>query len=208
MFFFLQVLRTIIGVPTIPPSASISSNMDGYMHSDSPITSPQSLPRSTTTDSLMQGRHWHVLNWTPWQTGIAFAYRGRTLLVIKQVGREACDRELPKAGHFLEYKYRIEVHIYMHEWQKLIGDLMVLGELESPPEDFEHLPGLATKLLVMVTSHVHGLAQEFFCGMLISPSRGEPQFITYLPCWKCYAKIEASNPEGLILANATIIIAK
>lgn len=126
--------------------------------------------------------------WIPWRTGMAFAYRGHTLMVMRQVSSESCDIELPYTAHLLQHKYRIEVHVYTNEWIKLITELLDVSTV-----NLECIPGLATKLLVMVTSHLHGLTHNFFADMLISSSNTQT---TFMPCWKCYAKIGSSNPQG------------
>ena len=137
-----------------------------------------------------------ILNWTPWKTGMAFSYRGRTLLVMKQVSNIPSDEFLDKwemKAHLLKSKYRIEIHIYTNEWITLSNELMELNSQEN----FECIPGLATKLLVMITGHVKALALSWFPGMLIFPSGRT--FVTYVPCWKCYAEIGSAIFFGKVV---------
>ena len=53
------------------------------------------------------------------------------------------------------------------------------------------IPGLATKLLVMLTNHVKTLATGYFTGMLSLPQPGV--FSSYIPCWKCFAEIGSAK---------------
>ena len=143
-----------------------------------------------------------ILNWTPWKTGIAFAHRGRTLLVMKQVTNQPSDEFLKAWGtsvHLLKSEYRIEIHIYTNEWVTLCVELM---DLNLPSFPLDNMSGLATKLLVMLTGHVKTLATTFFAGML-SLLRGG-MFSSYVPCWKCFAEI--GSPKDLCAGEAFHLI--
>ncbi len=117
-------------------------------------------------------------------------------MVMRQVSNEPCDEFTSRWDFKISLepaKYRIEVHIYTNEWVSLTNELLELNSQHSLPLDnFERIPGLATKLLIMVTGHVKDLALSWFPGML----KGSPSqpFVTYLPCWKCYAEIGSPKP--------------
>jgi hypothetical protein len=120
-------------------------------------------------------------------------------MAMKQEVNEPCEGFLDawqmKLKSILHSKIRIEIHIYTNEWVSLTNELL---ELNSHNFSFEGLPGLATKLLVMLTGHVKALAMDWFPGMLLSPSAAASSseaFITYVPCWKCYAEI--GTPRSL-----------
>ncbi len=141
------------------------------------------------------------LDWTPWKTGIVYKCRGRTLLLIKQ---EICSRPVDVPPEIIELypnltgEYRIEVHIYTNEWVKLANDLSEQGILNSSlSPDF--IPGLATKLLVVLSTHIKSLAINYFSGMLLSHLGRHA--VTYMPCWKCFAEVSSPrqpNQEDLI----------
>lgn len=125
---------------------------------------------------------------------MAFSYRGRTLLIMQQVTNEPCDNFLDQWEiklKLLNSKYRIEIHIYINEWVALFNELLELGCTNFMFENFECIPGLATKLLVMIASHVKTLAVSWFPGMIKGTS--EDPFVTYIPCWKCYSEIGTSS---------------
>lgn len=177
-----QILRTMI---CIGPSSYMphSHSIDGDME-DGVGTSHQRRARVN-------------LNWTPWKTGLAFSYRGQTLMVMKQVSNKPCEEFLlTRLNHqinrcLLVSKYRIEVHIHINEWVSLTNKL-----LESNPHSFsmERIPGLATKLLVILSTHVKELALKWFPGMICPNPSSETPFITYIPCWNCCAEIKSPDP--------------
>lgn len=189
----VQVLRSVIGIGT-PPSVSPSNSVDSNssmenceaIHKSPSLSSTGSMEKSDSPSTMRRSKE--ILNWSPWKTGMAFSYRGRTLMVMKQVTNEPCgdfaDQWGKKLAQLLTSKYRIEVHIYTNEWATLSNELL---ELNSHNFDFGCIPGLATKLLIMMTAHVKALALSWFPGMLKVPSSSP--FITYMPCWKCYAEI-------------------
>ena len=191
----MQVLETIIFAT---PSSSISSDMEQYEKK----FLNASLTGAAAECSFEQPRSMEILKWTFWQTGMAFSHKGRTLVVIKQEDNKPCDElvdTLKVKSHLLKSVYRIEIHIYTNEWVALTNELM--EQSSRFMDNFEFIPGLATKLLVTVTSHVKALTSGFFQGMLTRRSRSmdkkeDFESITYLPCWKCYAEIESSNPRG------------
>lgn len=194
IYFILQVLGSVIGIgspSSVSPSESVDSNDSNF----------ESTSRSTPShDSPTPGG----LNWTPWKTGMAFSYRGRTLMCMKQEVNEPCEGFLDEWQmklYILQSKFRIEVHIYTNEWVSLTNELLELSSHSFSLESFECLPGLATKLLVMVTGHVKALATSWFPGMLVTPTpggggagAGSQSFVTYMPCWKCYAEIGTPRP--------------
>ena len=114
-------------------------------------------------------------------------------MVIKQVSNKPCDKVL-ETWQFklklLKSKFRIEIHVYTNEWVTLTNELL---SLNSQTESFECIPGLATKLLVMVSRHVISLALNWFPGMLACSSQAEDKPPTYMPCWKCYSEIGTAN---------------
>lgn len=172
------MLRAATGSIRLSPSGSIDSNAEV-----TPTNSP-SLARKGRDFPVQPGT-----NWTPWKTGMAFSYRGHTLMVMKQAVNMPSDKFLETwqgRVKLLESRYRIEVHIYTNEWVKLTNELVALNAHSG---DFEAIPGLATKLLIMVTTHVKALALNWFSGMLRSSSSN----VTYIPCWKCYAEIGCSD---------------
>ena len=113
-------------------------------------------------------------------------------MVMKQASNEPGEG-FPDAKEIklrlLKAKHRIELHIYTNEWVSLGHELLELGSFS--PENLESIPGLATKLLIMVTTHVRTVATSWFDGMLTSTSS---DVVTYMPCWKCYAEVEAPDP--------------
>ena len=128
-----------------------------------------------------------ILSWIPWKTGIAFAHRGRTLLVLKQESNENCPEFLSRwefSVKLLEEAYRIEIHVYTDEWIRLVDELAKAGRLDV---HLTNVPAYATRLLVMVSGHIKSLATNWFPGMLESPQG--LSFVTFMPCWKCYAEI-------------------
>ena len=130
-----------------------------------------------------------ILKWIPWKTGIAFAHRGKTLLVVKQ------EPNLREGGEdlrltWLEGTYRVEVHVYTPEWVALATELL---ECDRINYSIDAVPGLATKLLVMISQHVKSLASNWFPGMLTSYYGPPLRFSTYMPCWKCFAEIETAE---------------
>lgn len=130
-----------------------------------------------------------IISWIPWKTGIAFAHRGRTLLVLKQEANETCPDFLSRwefSIKLLEEAYRIEVHIYTDEWIKLVNDLAEAGRLDVQITP-TNVTALATRLLVMVSGHIKSLATSWFPGMVVAPQG--MSFVTFMPCWKCYAEI-------------------
>ncbi len=86
----------------------------------------------------------------------------------------------------LNGEYRIEVHIYTNEWIKLANDLSELGLLNAALAP-DYIPGLATRLLVVLSTHIKSLALDYFTGMLQS-HQGQ-HAVTYMPCWKCFAEV-------------------
>ena len=130
-----------------------------------------------------------ILSWVLWKTGIAFAHRGRTLLVLKQESNQSCQEFLNRwefSIAVLEGAYRIEVHVYTDEWIKLVNELAEAGRLDIQITP-TNVTAFATRLLVMVSGHVKSLATNWFPGMLLTPQN--MSFVTFLPCWKCYAEI-------------------
>ncbi len=178
LFFLLpQILRTILGD-------------DPYLMDD-------------TDDS--QKQEGVNLDWTPWKTGIVYKCRGRTLLLIKQ---EICSRpvdvpqETVEMFPYLKGEYRIEVHIYTNEWVKLANDLSQQGILNTslPPD---YIPGLATKLLVVLSTHIKSLAVNYFSGMLLSHQGHHA--VTYMPCWKCFGEVGSPQPNHEDLTNSLFV---
>ncbi len=126
-------------------------------------------------------------NWKPWKTGVAYLYKGRPMMVLKQDTNEPCEELAQRWGtevNFKSTKYRIEVHIYVNEWVTITKELM--------DSHIESIPGLATKLLIMVTRRINALAQKWFKDMI--EGTDDQPCITF-PCWKCYANIGPTN-EG------------
>ena len=160
-----QILRIVIGDnPHLSFLTESSEDVDGVLDKD-------------------------VLSWIPWKTGIAFAHRGRTLLVLKQESNEVCPDFLNRwefSIKLLEEAYRVEVHIYTDEWIKLVEDLAEAGRLDVQITP-TNVTAFATRLLVMVSGHVKSLATHWFPGMLVAPHGFS--FVTFMPCWKCYAEI-------------------
>lgn len=115
---------------------------------------------------------------------MAFCNKERTLLLLKEVVN---DPSVYNVAMKLTLKLRIELHIYTNEWEALFYDKTELGS-----SDFQNIPGLTAKLLVMITGHVKALATKRFHGM-IKPMKGSSdEFTTYMPCWKCYAKMSST----------------
>ena len=132
------------------------------------------------------------LHWIPWKTGIAFAHKGRTLLVLKQEPNLPCEKFLsiwtPNKFTLLEATWRIEVHVHTDDWIKLVADLSDTGQIDQSLSP-SYITGLATRLLVMILQHVKSLATIYFPGMLVSHHPYPQTFPTYMPCWKCFAEI-------------------
>ena len=201
----VQVLRTIMGAPLSPSPSSPDIHTDtSNWRSTNNCLSTQLHPSSLSqprhkSPSLSRVECHDILNWTPWKTGIVFAFRGRTLLVIKQAINKPGDNFQETWGDRiqpLQAEYRIEVHIYTNEWVTLSIEL---SQLDLPSLPLERIPGLATKLLVMLTGHVKTLATTYFSGMLSLPPSG--MFTTYMPCWKCCAEI--NSPKNLSTGETT-----
>lgn len=196
---YSQVFRAIIGTGNSSTSESFEfspeksnrkSNSMTFSNSLFPPTPPVAISgrRSPSVDRV---EYQDILNWTPWKTGIAFAHRGRTLLVMKQATNQPSNEFQKMWGssfRLLKSEYRIEIHIYTNEWVTLSIELL---ELKLPSFPLDNIPGLATKLLVMLTGHVKTLATTFFAGMLLLPRAGV--FSSYMPCWKCFAEVGFCN---------------
>ena len=152
----------------------------------------------------MSGKQKNALDWIPWKTGIAFAHRGRTLLVVKQEINQSLDATLGPNLHtqlnWLEGLYRIEVHIYTREWVVLASELLECQQITYSLDNPSCLPSLATRLLVIISQHVKSLASKWFPGMLVASSNHHTELSTYMPCWKCFAEIglvRGGNPVHL-----------
>lgn len=193
----------MIGIGSTPCTTNpVDANFESLVGGASdPSPSPtRSLNGSSVEDvdpSTTANKSKDILNWTPWKTGMAFSYRGRTLMSMKQESNEPCEDFLETWQMklcLLKSKHRIEVHIYTSEWVSLTNELLELNSHSFSLDMFDCIPGLATKLLIMVTAHVKALAMNWFPGMLTSASHSQP-FVTYMPCWKCYAEI--GTPKGL-----------
>ena len=130
----------------------------------------RTLPRDAATGGGEVGRG--GLNWLFWATGMAYTWRGRLLLVVKQQRNE---------GALHGEEVRIEVHVHTPEWVTLSN--------EVGGRDPGHTLPLATHLLVMVSHHVVSLALEWFPGMLL----GHPTPSVYVPCWKCYEAMDCTT---------------
>jgi len=128
-----------------------------------------------------------ALNWRAWKTGIVYECKGRTLLLVKQeTGSGEAPHELEGTVPCLQGDFRIEVHIYTNEWISLVDYLSTEGQMSSSlPPSF--IPGLATRLLVVITAHIKSLALGYFSGMLLT-SPGKTA-VSYVPCWKCFAEL-------------------
>ena len=133
------------------------------------------------------GHRRETLHWIPWKTGIAFSHRGRTLLVVKQANNKALvESDRAHQVYLLEGKIRVEVHVYTPEWVALANELLNCDKMSYSLDNPFCLPGMATRLLVMISQHVKSLASDWFPGMFITPQ--SQKFPTYMPCWKCYAR--------------------
>ncbi len=102
--------------------------------------------------------------------------------------------------NWLDEKYRIEVHVYTPEWVTLANELLQCEQINYSLDNPNCLPGLATRLIVMISQHIKSLACDWFPGMLHTP-------LTYAPCWKGFAEIgtaKGGNPvvlPGLYIAK-------
>jgi hypothetical protein len=144
------------------------------------------------TDGFQDEEVTTSLNWTPWKTGIAFAHGDRILLVLKQKVKESCPEFLKPSSKLLDEEYRIEVHVYTNEWIQLVNELAEGGCLDiqlTPTKIIAY----ATRLLVMVSGHIKSLVTNWFPGMLVSPPGVSLSFVTFVPCWKCYAGISLDS---------------
>ena len=172
----MQILRTVIG----DTSRHSSFHFDASSYDDE-------------TDDFQDKEDTTSLNWTLWKTGIAFAHRDRTLLVLKQKVKESCPESLSRSElsvKLLDEAYRIEVHVYTNEWIQLVNELNEDGCLDiqlTPTKIIAY----ATQLLVMVSRHIKSLATNWFPGMLVSPPG--VSYVTFVPCWKCYAGISSDG---------------
>lgn len=133
------------------------------------------------------------LQWMPWKTGLAFVYQNRTLIVIQQV-TNAPYKEFSQTWHeervdVMNSSRRIEFHIYTNECILLAEDIL---ESTTPCSLIKSsVVSMATTLLTMISWHIKALAQSWFPGML-KETLNQP-FLTYLPCWKCYAESSCSD---------------
>jgi hypothetical protein len=137
------------------------------------------------------------LSWIVWKTGMAFAHKGRTLFVLKQESNVNYPELLSRwefSVELLKEEYRIEIHIYTDEWIQLANELAMAGRLDVHFTPI-NATAYATRLLVMVSGHIKSLATNWFPGMLESPPG--MSFVTFMPCWKCYAEIEFSSQKRL-----------
>lgn len=168
------------------------------MIGDNPHLSVLSDTSSISSDETESFHDKDILNWIPWKTGIAFAHRGRTLLVLKQEANESNPEYLSQwdfSVRLLEEAYRIEVHVYTDEWIQLVNEISEVGRLDiqlTPP----NVTAYATRLLVMISGHIKSLATNWFRGMLVSPPG--MSFVTFTPCWKCYAEIGFGSLRQLV----------
>ena len=128
-----------------------------------------------------------VHRWIPWKTGIAHAQQERTLVVIKQGKNEKTEENLK----WMQGTFMVELHIYVPEWIMLAKEH---GELNYSLTNPNYVLGLATSLIVMISQHVRALGSDWFPGMFLTPSNYH-QFTTYMPCWKCFAQIEANAEQ-------------
>ncbi len=113
---------------------------------------------------------------------------------MSQTSNIPCDKFSENWGtrvRVLQGQHRIEIHIYINEWIKLAGKLVEQDFHNFHIDNPDSIPGLATKLLVMLTSHIKTLATAYFLGMLNLPRPGI--FSSYVPCWKCYAEIGSAT---------------
>lgn len=141
--------------------------------------------------------HTH-LDWICWRSGLVFASRGRTLLLVRNLINPDTNL-ITDEGHKLKtisMKYRIEVHIYISEMINTLQELISL-EKYCPIEDEgeEEMPtpfkvaGHATRLMVTISNHIAFLS-SWFHGMFQSNSSG------YIPCWKCYGGVAGTGTIG------------
>ena len=95
--------------------------------------------------------------------------------------------------NWMEGTYRVEVHVYTPEWVTLANELLACDKINYSLDNPDCLPGLATRLLVMISLHIKSLASDWFPGMFLSPTTQPAKFPTYMPCWKCFAEIGAER---------------
>lgn len=127
-----------------------------------------------------------LLKWRPWKMGVAFEARGRTLLVVKEEENQA-----PESSDDLEWlpaKKRIEIHVYMQDWFEVQNELQAANKPAPMLQNTFSLPGIATQLLVKISTHILSLAKGWFRGMLVSKN-------IYIPCWKCYGQMEPPKQD-------------
>ena len=175
-------------------SSSIPNSSPSHSNSLQLPTSPPSAGFSGRKSPSICLTETSNLKITPWKTGLAFSCRGHTLLVMTQTTNKPCEKFLEDWGtrvKVLRGEYRIEIHIYTNEWIKLAGNLAELDFHNLQIDNPDSIPGLATKLLVMLTNHVKTLATGYFTGMLNLPRPGV--FSSYVPCWKCFAEIGSAK---------------
>ena len=164
------------------------------------------------TDGIQDKEDTTSLNWAPWKTGIAFAHRDRTLLILKQEVNESCPEFLSRwelSVKLLDEAYHIEVHVYTDEWIQLVNELAKDGCLDIQLTPTK-IMAYATRMLVMVSRHIKSLATNWFPGMLVSPPG--VSYVTFVPCWKCYAGIgfdgissEKSMPGHFICKDMKLV---
>ena len=198
-----QVLRTIIGDD--PHSEEDAAGGDTkLLQSTASSSSSLALSRTYSSAAAAATGHHHadhhradrdILNWIPWKTGIAFAYRGRTLLVLKQDANSVSDDFTQRWGQrfqLLRGTFRVELHVYTPEWIALANDLLTLERIHYSIDDPQCIPGFATHLLVMISNHIRNLATDWFPGMFLSAPLNQ----TFMPCWKCCAEIGSANIDS------------
>ena len=122
--------------------------------------------------------------WIPWKTGLVYAQQEHTLVAIKQEKNERSEKQL----NWIPGEFRIEVHVYVPEWIMLAKGH---GDFSTNPN---YVHGLATSLIVMISQHVRALGSNWFPGMFLTPS-ARHAFVTYMPCWKCFAQIETKAKQ-------------
>lgn len=116
--------------------------------------------------------------------GVAFSYRGRTLLVVKEEENEAPDTE-DDEYEWLPAKRRIEIHVYAQDWFEVQQELFAKGQTVPLLQQTFSLPGIATQLLMKISSHILSLS-KLYRGLLQTQS-------VYIPCWKCYGNLESGK---------------
>ena len=149
-----------------------------------------------------------LLNWVLWKTGMAFVFRGRTLLLVCQDKNSQLDQP-DQSRRSKVWKYRLTLSVYVPDMLQVLGEVADLGSLDDNVLDPSAITGQATRLLVAISNHVLSL-DSWFNSMLLSQQDRSCETsllnIGYIPCWKCYGSIEYTQAPPASYYGGPVIL--